>query len=251
MTIQEVPGVVKFEDLQKLIQVLPDSIHLTIIGGQALSFWVMFYQDVFPEQFEDSQLRVGTMDIDFLTDKESMEICADAWGVALQLPPSSHEVVAQIGLLELELDGREVVIDFLTDFVYPRKVKQRYLDLEALSSERDIKILGPKATLLSKIGNVLILRRQSESDLGQLRTAMRVVRCCILEDIEQGSSDKASQTAQFVLFLANDRHIGRPLRTLSIDLIDIFPDSFDGFDPRFIKKTLEPALERLRRDKDV
>ncbi|MBL4761564.1 MAG: hypothetical protein JKY93_02565 [Gammaproteobacteria bacterium] len=248
---KKVARVVKFDELLGLIDVLPDTVHLNIIGGQALTFWALYYQESYPEKFEDSALSMGTTDIDFVTDKQSMEICAEAWGVELTRPNPNDEVAAQIGKVELIWDGEEIIIDFLIDYVHPKRVKEGYLGCVKLSADRDINVLGPTATLLSKIGNILVLRRRTPNDYGQLRSAMMVVHCAILEAMDQQDYHEAIRYIRFALDIARSNRIGSKMYKQGIDLLEIIPDDLKELDARYIQKTLIPELEKIQLSRNI
>ena len=243
---QEIPGAVKFEELVELISSLPDDVSLTVIGGQALSFWVLYYQESYPEKFNAENIIIGTVDIDFLTDKRSMSICADAWGVKLCIPDPSNVVTPQIGLLEMQLNEKPVIIDFLTDYVKPKRIKDGWLKTIPLSEEREFYILGPQATLLSKIGNVIVLKRKDENSIGQLRAAMMVIHCAILESIDNGEKRSARRLIKFVLSISRSPRIDKPLCKLDVDLLEIIPNQLNMLDIRYVEQSVDPEMQRIQ-----
>ena len=242
---QMIPGAVEFSELEELIGALPDDVCLTVIGGQALSFWVVYYQENYPDKFIADNISIGTVDIDFLTDRKSMRICADAWGVKLSVPESDNVVTPQIGLLEMELNEKPVIIDFLSDYVRPSRVKDRFLKTIPLSDDKEFYVLGPQATLLSKIGNVIILRKRDSNSIGQLQAAIMVIHCAILEAMDEGKTRTAKGLIQFILSISRSSRIDKPLCRLDVDLLEAIPNQLNRIDNSYVVLSIEPIIQKI------
>ena len=237
---------VTFEELTQLIEVLPDTAHLTIIGGQALSFWYLYYSQLYPELLEEQGGFVGTKDIDFMADKASMEICANAWGVDLYRGEASSHLVGQIGVMEISLNGRKVIIDFLTDYARSGPIKDRYKKIVPLSDRKSIFVLDPQATLLSKISNTVALNRTDEHSIGQIRAAMAVLSCAIREAIDSGDEHLACKLIRFVFDVRKADWYGRKIKHYGIELIDLFTADVQQLNEKYLQLTFLPEIQRIK-----
>lgn len=237
---------IKFDDLKSLFNALPDSTHLVVVGGQAVNFWYLYYHDIYPEVFVDDRIRVGTLDVDFLSNTESMEACAQAWGVDLIKSPADN-ITQHIGIVNMMLNGQPVLIDFLTDFVYPSEIKRNNINFTRLSDKKDLWVLDPRSTLISKIGNITVLRRSDPNSIGQLYTAMAVMKCSIMESIAESEHKQASSLIKFVLYIAGSSRIGKKLyNDCCIDFTDIIPTDLSALDRRFVDNNITPTLNKIR-----
>ncbi len=131
----------------------------------------------------------------------------------------------------------------------PPKIKRSYFDVAGLSENKKIFILGPISVLLAKIANTLILRRDDAHALGHLRAAVLVTSCFLRDLIEENKQSKASHIIQLLLYIADNRAMGRILfEGYSIDILDAIPRQLDGgLDDRFVRLTLTPEIKKIRK----
>jgi hypothetical protein len=237
-----------FEDLSFLIKSLPDDIDLVVIGGQALSFWANFYYEKFPEIFNSTPgIVLGTSDIDFKATKEAAEKCAEAWNAKIEYPDQFNST-ANTAIAFVELPGKgEVTIDFLSDFQKLPRQKKNASTTTPLSSEKSISVLSPLATLTSKLANIIVLRRDDNHSLGQLRTAILILKCHLEHQIEIGQHRDAGRQIKMVLRYAKNNSIGRFIwREHSISILNFLPDNLPDLDARFLSHYIHPEIEEVK-----
>ena len=242
---------VTFEDVNSLVKLIPTGVRLTFVGGQAINFWATYFHKIYPEKFiKQDELVFGTQDIDIVADSKAAFCCYEAWKTEFNAKiniPTKEDHTMNSAIVTVYLAGKgDVNIDFLIDYVsYPPQLKAELFKL----SESDSKffyILSPFATLLAKIGNTLILRRTNPHALGQLRAAMAINQCNIMELLKNGFHSEASKIIKNIMNITAKRNIGGHLyQYYNIDLLKILPENMNALDPRFIKKSLEPGLARI------
>lgn len=236
--------------LRELISSIPAEVDILIVGGQAMMFWQGFFQDLYPEAFENiHDVAFGTQDIDFVVkDFQAAEACAKAWWprVAAVYKPKPDDVTPNIAVVELNLGGPEpVIIDFLNKWAYPT-IKNRYVDYIPVEMKgKALKVLGVRAVLLSKIGNILIVRRYGEVYVQQVRGAMLLLRLAITRLLDTGNHE-AYRNIGFVLDLAKASRIGSEmLFKHGVDLLECIPMQHPSLDPTYRQKTLKPAMLKI------
>lgn len=98
----------------------------------------------------------------------------------------------------------------------------------------------------AKTGNVLVLRRTNSHALGHLRAAILVVQCHLNDLISKRELESAYKVIKLILRLAKNRDVGRTLyNNYKIDFLEAIPLDLSGLDPRFIKKNIEPEIEKI------
>lgn len=237
--------------LKELVGALPVDVELTMVGGQAMLIWQGYFQDIYPEAFENAvDVAFGTQDIDFVVKNfEAVEACANAWRprVAAVSRPDPDHATPNIAVVEIDIgEGEPVIIDFLDAWAKPNRIKNWYPDLVPIEmSNRELKVLGVRAVLLSKIGNMLVVGRHGEVYAKQVRGAMLLLRLSITKQLDDGDR-QAHRSLLFALELALAPRIGSAmLFKHGVDLLDSIPLDHPGIDPRFRERTLEPALDRI------
>lgn len=243
------------EDIEYLIRRIPGDVNLTIVGGQALSFWATFFLLKFPEEFSGEKgLVMTTSDIDFVGSKEAAEKCAKAWNAEIIFPNAHDVVTPNTALVKVHIPHKGIIVlDFLRDYVGYSNIKTEIDDGVYINERQTIMVLGPIACLLSKMANVTVLRRHDEHAIGQLRTALVITRCAIKEHISELNYSEAQKALSLIMHIANKEHMGKPLfRQFGIDLLRCIPANLHGLHPKFIssihQKSQEISQKRNRFD---
>ncbi len=238
---------ITFDVVNSLVRKLPDDIEITFVGGQAVNFWMAIYGSVYSDEFtERDDIVFGTADIDIVASSEDAIRCAQAWnGKVIEPSQDNHTPNSAIVTVNVDSIG-EVNIDFLLDYMKPSKLKSTYFEEIPLSENKPIYILAPLATLLAKIANTLILRRDDEHALGQLRAALIITRCYILDAISDGDQHEASRVVLAILHITRSSAIGWPLlNNYCVDTLEALPSDLSKLDPRFLEHQVQPAIDKI------
>lgn len=140
-----------FEEIKSLMAKVPDGVQLTIVGGQALSFWVTAYYPEYKDLFElNDGIVWGTADIDIVASSRDAELCAQAWGATITVPEKFSNT-PNTAIVRLNLPGKGFVeIDFLSDYVRLKDVKKVFYSNVSLSPDKPIFVLSQVTLLLAK-----------------------------------------------------------------------------------------------------
>lgn len=236
-----------FEEIKSLMAKVPDGVQLTIVGGQALSFWVTAYYQQYKELFESNDGIVwGTADIDIVASSRDAELCAKAWDATITLPEKFSNT-PNTAIVRLNLPGKGFVeIDFLSDYVRLKDVNKVFYSNVSLSSEKPIFVLSQVTLLLAKTGNVLVLRRTNSHALGHLRAAILVVRCHLDDLLSKSELESAQKIIKLILYLARNRDVGRTLyNSFQIDFLEAIPLDLSELDPRYVEMSIEPEIGKI------
>lgn len=238
--------------LKDLVGALPADVELTMVGGQAMLIWQGYFQAIYPEAFENAvDVAFGTQDIDFVVkDFKAVEAIVDAWrprvAATVRRPDPDH-ATPNIAVIEIDIgEGEPIIIDFLDAWAKPNRIKNWYPDLVPIEmSNRELKVLGVRAVLLSKIANMLVVGRHGEVYAKQVRGAMLLLRLFITKQLDDGDR-LAYRNLLFALELAMAPRIGSAmLFKHGVELLDSIPLDHQGIDSRYRKRTLQPALDRI------
>lgn len=251
-----------------LLRNMPQGIDLTLVGGRAVEYWVLVYQEFYPDEF-DGQTVATTEDADFVVqEREAAKRCFQHWEKllkdagykpSLDYPPTFSPTV-ELAVLRVEHEGnQEPVSDFMMDLGFQGMGKQQIQEnREILDDSGPISILTPWFVLLNRIKNVLTIPgKNSENGLDQLRNAMAVCRCeirSLLEDPEGKPSARRAahkrHNAIVKLALAKE---GRDLyKRYGIDLLEASPTENSGWPEKFIKEgwpRQHYAVQKRRKNK--
>lgn len=226
-----------------------------LIGGQALNLWAEILYHRVPEEL-DEYAPFTSKDVDYYGSRSAAEELARALGGRVLIPKIGDQT-PQTALVELELSGRKLEIDFL-NFVMgvpftSAKSKCETLVLpfsdEGIEKEIRVSLLGPVAVLQSRAANVIRLERHDDSTLRQLRAAIVVVREFILMLVEEGKQRQANIHVRQLTSWLRKTDAKKIARNFSIDPTAAFSGivGAEGWDSRYRAKTLEPELARIER----
>lgn len=239
--------IIDFEDIKALMDKVPPSVNLTIVGGQAITFWGTLYHEKYVELFEgNDSIVLGTADIDIMASSDAAKICAEAWGASVIFPEIFDET-PNTAIVSLNIPGKGIIeIDFLDDYQRLNKVKEAYFSSVLLSQHKPIYVLSQLTLLLAKIGNTLILRRTDIHALGHLRAAVLIVRCYMMSLIDAQELKPVYRAIKLILYLAARRNVGQTLfNNYGIDLLSAIPEDLTSLDARYIENTYNPKNESI------
>ncbi|MCP4352100.1 MAG: hypothetical protein GY795_42090 [Desulfobacterales bacterium] len=199
-----------FEDIYPLIESVPNSEKITLVGGQALNFWaeLYFHGDM---KFCRKHGPFTSADIDFLGNRDAVLECAGAWNGTAKLSQLS-DASPNSGIIVIPLkSGDNLIIDFLIS-VYGIKnselVKER---MKIRYKNALLFVLSPFHCLRSRISNIIGLKRNSDYSLDRLVLAIAVMKKRITHLLDAGNIRQALKETEDVFRLACDPMLGIPL----------------------------------------
>ncbi len=214
-----------FEDIYSLIELLPESETITLIGGQALNFWAeLYFHD--NTDFYSKYGPFTSMDIDFLGGKNEITECAEIWGGSAKFP-EPFDVSPNSGIIVIPLQsGENLVIDFLSSVyglsdkeILRHRVRIRYRNAEFY-------VIHPLHCLKSRIANVIGLHRNDAGSLKRVEIAIAVLKRRIVRLLHEGRNRQALGEAESVFRLACDSMLGIPLFTdYGMDIFEAVTDA--------------------------
>lgn len=229
-----------------LIKSAPETEDLTIVGGRAVQYWTAFYQQRYPELFEDLDIR-GTRDLDYvLKTKASMDRCIETWNKKLEImgyrstksevPLGDHSPEVGHGSIEVDpnasRENRWFMVDFLFDLhgiskdkIYKNRVPQR------APWQTSHYILNEYMTLANRAFNVAgIPGKDDEKGLSQLRQAIAINKAYMLSLLESATQEievrSALKEINKVSNLAIRKDIGVKISAkYEISMLDAIPSN--------------------------
>lgn len=199
---------------------------VVLIGGQALNFWAERYRSKDPMLAAHGPFT--THDVDFLAGKAEAQHCAERLGVSLRVP-GMDEHTPNTGLLVVGNDtDAPITIDFMGDVLGVDAT-----DVEASAVEVDIegaslRVMHPLLCLESRLANCFgVLHREDSHSIGQLRVAIRVVRCYLAELLTAGDERRALKITEKIGRTAVRDPAKEAFRRHDVDVLDAIPvDAF-------------------------
>lgn len=228
------------------IESIPNQDKLTLVGGQALCFWHEFYYEKYQELFSGDWL-ISTQDIDFLGNQDAVRECAKAWNADPKLS-SIDDHTPNSGIVHIDYDGEELIIDFLWNVQGLEKsdIEKKRFEMmipTADGSSTSFFILSPFLCLVSRISNILTLGRTEQHPIDQLKAAVKIVNCLIDEYLEAGEEKQARQLVENVYNLAMSKTEGIKIYTdFDIDIFEAIPE-----DARFNENFNKERFPRMKK----
>jgi hypothetical protein len=239
--------ILSFEDIYPLIECMPDSEKITLVGGQALNFWAELYFHNEPE-FCKKHGPFTSADIDFLGDRDAVLECAAAWKGTVHLPDMS-DATPNSGMIVIPLKpGDNLIIDFLISLygirnseLLKERMKMRYRNALLF-------VISPFHCLRSRVSNITGLKRDSSYSLDRLALAVEVMKRRISHLLDTGHKRQALKETEEVFQLACDSMLGiRLFAYYGIDVYEAIPqDSRMG--ELFIRKRY-PQMKKILESK--
>jgi len=240
-----------FSDTIEYIKKIPNHKELTLIGGQALCFWYEYYSDIY-DDVQNNNWLISTADIDFMANQETLRQCANAWNAKSEIPTlDSH--TPNSGIVLIDHDGQQLRIDFLWNVQGLTKTEVEVERLEMLIYSDDNEkipfyILSPYLCLVSRISNILILRRTDIHSIEQLQASIEVVRFHITHLLESENEKEARIVAEKVFKLAKSTTNGiKIFIDFGINIFQAIPKS-ELFTKKFNEERY-PRMTKIINDK--
>ena len=237
--------------IEEILTSPPPGVDLTLVGGQALVYWTLVYQQRYPEAFPDEVIS-STSDIDFMLQlKQACEECHKHWGGSFygagwQATPEYGYIV-----VESEDEVEPIRIDLLEYMhgIDKDKIKGLRTLIGFGDDERykDMYVLTEMGTLLNRVHNTASQQRYSSPEaIIQLRNALAIVKAGILWRMENDMSE-AQRLIKQVVDLAKMSQFGiRIYLDKDIDFLTVLPEDQGQFEPNFAKHVLGKGVEAVR-----
>lgn len=223
-----------------------------VVGGQALNLWAERYAGGVPEL---ARFRPFTSkDIDYYGHLPAAEKLAETLGGTVRVPdPDDHSPNSAIVVVRLQ--GKEVVIDFISDVLGVRRGQAARQAMELVvpirandvAGELPIPILHPVHCLQSRVANVSKLGRNDDVARRQLQAAPLVVAGFVDEMLRLGEHREACRTLKMLgQWLEGD---GRTAHEIGCDALPVLErfSTDERLDERFRNLTLGGHVNRVVR----
>lgn len=228
-----------------LIQKIPDQEKLTLIGGQALFIWYEFYYRKYREFYSDDWL-VGSADIDFKGGQKAVKECAKAWGGEARLS-NIDDHTPNSGVVIIDIEGERLSVDFLWSVI---GLSNGQVEAERLKFALPVNdkmdsafyVLSPFLCLVSRVFNICSLHRTDKHSVDQLRTAVVIVKCDMLEKLESKDEELARELAEKVFKLASSPEGLRVFIEHEVAVFEAIPD-----DERFYSEFRGKRYPQMRK----
>lgn len=222
-----------FLDVSKYIQKVPssDMDKLVLVGGQALNAWAEMYlrdnHDLYP---------FASKDLDFLaSDMKVMERLAIIWDgsyISNKTDFSTHAGIVTITGVQqnIQADIMSAVHGLDNREIRRKVIKLKHDDFQC-------NIMHPVHCLISRMENIIGLRRNDKHSIRQLNVAIQVVHSRIISFLEANLTREAfneiKMVSKYIKRIKEKRQ--RVYDSLQIDLFDAIPND-ERLGEDYIKK---------------
>ncbi len=227
-----------------------------IVGGQATNLWAWYYQDRVPYLRNSGPFT--SQDIDYFGGIDVAQKLADALNGKVLRPGRDTMNTPNTAIVEVELNGRNIRIDFLGKLL---GIKNREfangvseLQLKATIDNKDISIsislMHPLLCLKSRVASLMhpATRRRDETAMRQIHAAYHISKVFISHSLEDGDEREATNFFQGVFeYVRRDEfgrraHIETPIDPLGI-LKNFITD--DRIDIRYREHNLNSQIREV------
>lgn len=231
----------------------PPGVDLTLVGGQALTFWTALAIQRYPELFPDDVIS-STYDIDFVVQlKEACKACHDHWGGDLRETTSMDDHTPELGIINISEGDETITIDLLDGLLsmnYDEICKYRRSLAGSDPLFQDMYILSEWGVLLNRVYNSCsIARYRNPEAIRQLRNAVAINAAFIRAKIDDGNIPQAQAHCHKIAELAGNKFGLEVFLTCKVDLLEALPQSFDGFTA--VKEGLGALIEKVDKRREV
>lgn len=233
-----------------ILQNPPPGIDLTIVGGQALVYWTLSYQQRYPDMFEP-EIVGSTYDVDFVVQlSTACTACYQHWGGTLHTP-NSADPTPELGVLTFNDEEHRLRVDLLGSLFRLTKdeiLKYRNPVGEKGTAYEHLYVLTEWGVLLNRVFNSISHPKYSHPEsLIQIRNAIRIYHCRIKWLLDDGDIAFAQSECHQLLELAKTSSVGmRLFLDFGIDLLDAIPIKDERFEPVFVERGLNPLLVQIK-----
>ena len=225
-----------------------------LVGGQATNLWAERYAHRADELWTYGPFT--SVDVDYHGHREAAEKLAKALGGRVRYPEPG-DMTANSAIVELDLHGQHVVIDFIHTVlgVRRRDLKVSELRVAAKSPPGTVLVLPvmhPVACLDSRVANILspAMGRRDAVAMRQVRAAPVIVREFISEALEDGDFREAQACLRAIfVYLRSDEFGRRAHADLPIDPLEILRHFADDvrLDERFRMFNIRGMIAEIER----
>ena len=240
--------------IEEILTNPPPGVDLTIVGGQALIYWTLSYQQRYPDLFPDEVIS-STTDVDFVVQlKEACRECHQYWGGKFFSPGWSATPEFAYILVEGEDDEDPIRID-LMEYIFEidrNKIKHHRVPVGGDDRYNDMYVLSELGTLLNRVYNTVRLARYTSPEaMVQLHNAIAIVTAAIRWRIEESDVAGAQKLITSVVNLAKLSRYGiRIYLDHGIDLLSVMPGDKAVFSYQFQKHVLGDLVGSVKEKRD-
>lgn len=211
---------------------LPDPSRVVLVGGQALAFWVDFFNLPAPE----TGTPYLTQDADFLGMRQEAQFLAKQLGANISIATLEDSTPNSAVLSFIGHAGQRLLIDFLSTIVGLNNDEMRRLAVPFEYHGQHLYVLHPLMSLESRFHNLHILPSKREANgIAQARIAVEVAKQYVETQLLNGEFRLAYKAAQRIANLAQSKAGKFVWQKYGIDpLVTINPDLFPR--PEFKEK---------------
>ena len=235
---------------EDILQNPPPGVDLTIVGGQALIYWTLSYQQRYPDMFKP-EIIGSTYDVDFVVQlKAACEECRRHWGGTLHTPDST-DPTPELGVLTFNDKDHQLRVDLLASlFRFTKKeiLKHRNPIGKEGTEYEHLYVLSEWGVLLNRVFNTISHPKYHHPEsLTQVHNAIRVYHCRLKWLLDDGDIAAAQSECNQLLSLAKMSRVGmRLFLDFGIDLMDAIPLNDERFEPLFVEKGLSSTIEQIQ-----
>lgn len=237
--------------IEEILTSPPPGVDLTLVGGQALVYWTLVYQERYPEVFPDEVIS-STTDVDFLLQlKQACEECHKHWGGVFY--DAGWAATPEYGYIVVESeDGDEPVRIDLLEYMHGLdrdKIKKHRTLIGVGGDERykDMYVLTEMGTLLNRVFNTISQKRYTRPEaIVQLHNSLAVVEAGILWRMENDINEAQRLIKQVVDYARMSQYGMRIYLEHGIDLLATLPLDNGRFDPKFTEYVLDKGVQAVR-----
>ena len=174
----------------------------SLVGGQALNLWAEYYYTRVPGELAEFA-PYTSKDVDYFGFKDAAYALAQKLGGTVRIP-SIEDQTASTALVEVDIHGRTIGIDFISDVlgVSHKALEKGHVAMtfpfsrEGLEYELEVVLLAPHLVMQSRTANVVKLGRTTGLGLRQLRASIIITREYILERLSEGDRRGATKVVK-------------------------------------------------------
>jgi hypothetical protein len=237
------PEPIGISEAISIFTALPSDGGAFIVGGQALNLWAELYAGTAPELHRFAPFT--SKDIDFFGHRAVAAALAERLHGRIRYPEFGRET-ASTAVVEVEIGGRTIVIDFINTVlgVRERDLKRGVVIVDVPAGSKSgevhlsIAVMHPVHCLQSRISNVLhpATRRSDATAMRQLEAAPIIVREYISETVGEGETREAGRCLRWLYRYIRHDIFGKKAHVdTTVDALDILRHFRDDprLDPRF------------------
>jgi hypothetical protein len=192
-------------DLDLLFRALSnvkDSASVVLVGGQALSFWVDFYD--IPVPITDTPYL--TQDADFLALKEDARAINDILCGTLKIATMDDNTPNTATIVFMGPSGKKLMVDFLGTVVGLSPEEVRRLSVEIDINGNNLNVMHPLLCLRSRICNLYTLAsKRDRNGLAQAKVAIEVANRYFQKRVLEGDIRDALNGTKLIADLADSK----------------------------------------------